>query len=174
MFFLQMSGVPGSGKSTLARALAKKTGAVVLDHDVVKSALLESDGAEFDTRVAGKMSYDIEWALVESFLAQGLSVILDSPCLYTVMVEKGTALAYKHQATYKYVECILEDIHEIDTRLQTRPALTSQNRQVTSKETFLAAFGTSQKPTHTQPLLVDSSRPLDSYLDKVLAYVQES
>ncbi len=42
MFFLQMSGYPGSGKSTLAKEISKNTGAVVVDHDVVKSALMNS------------------------------------------------------------------------------------------------------------------------------------
>jgi predicted kinase len=34
-----MSGFPGSGKSTLAKQIAKRTNAVIIDHDVVKSAL---------------------------------------------------------------------------------------------------------------------------------------
>ena len=42
MFFVQMSGFPGSGKSTLARKIAKRTGGVIIDHDIVKSALLLS------------------------------------------------------------------------------------------------------------------------------------
>lgn len=42
MFFLQMSGFPGSGKSTLARFVAQHTGAVVIDHDIVKTALMEA------------------------------------------------------------------------------------------------------------------------------------
>ena len=42
MFFLQMSGFTGSGKSTLARQISKITGAVIIDHDIVKSALLKS------------------------------------------------------------------------------------------------------------------------------------
>ncbi|GIP29112.1 hypothetical protein J23TS9_42420 [Paenibacillus sp. J23TS9] len=41
MLFLQMSGFPGSGKSTLAREIAKFTKAVIIDHDIVKTGLLE-------------------------------------------------------------------------------------------------------------------------------------
>ena len=37
---LQLSGVPGAGKSTLARSLASDLDLVVLDSDVVKSALM--------------------------------------------------------------------------------------------------------------------------------------
>jgi len=42
MFFLQMSGFPGSGKSTLAKQISKLTNAVIVDHDVSKTALLEA------------------------------------------------------------------------------------------------------------------------------------
>jgi predicted kinase len=42
VFFVQMSGFPGSGKSTLARNISKLTGAVIIDHDIVKSALLHT------------------------------------------------------------------------------------------------------------------------------------
>lgn len=37
-----MSGFPGSGKSTVSKYIAKLTGAVIIDHDVLKSALLKS------------------------------------------------------------------------------------------------------------------------------------
>ena len=37
-----MSGFPGSGKSTLSKYSAKLTGAVIVGHDLVKSALLKS------------------------------------------------------------------------------------------------------------------------------------
>jgi predicted kinase len=171
MFFLQMSGVPGSGKSTLARTISQKTGAIVIDHDIVKSALLTSWGVEINTKVAGKVSYDMEWALIDSFLSQGQSVILDSPCLYTVMIEKGTALAKKYHAQYKYVECSLENIKEIDKRLKTRKRLVSQNDQVSSEVDFRSAFDRSKRPTTLQYLIVDSSKPIEEYIDEVIAYI---
>lgn len=178
MFFLQMSGVPGSGKSTLARALAKQLNAIVLDHDIVKSAMLGS--LEVDTmtmnedhRWVGKVSYNVEWALVDFYLGQGWNVILDSPCLYAVMVEKGMQLAQKHRAAYKYVECILEDLQQIDNRLRTRTAMISQNREVTSEEAFTRAFAQSLHPQEHPYYQVDTSRPLESYLGDVLSYLSE-
>ena len=42
LLLVQMSGAPGAGKSTVAHAIGRRTGAVVLDHDVTKSALLEA------------------------------------------------------------------------------------------------------------------------------------
>ena len=174
MFFLQMSGVPGSGKSTLARAIAKQTDAIIIDHDIVKSALLESEAAAgIAPNTAGVISYDIEWALIDFHLSQGFSVILDSPCIYTVMIEKGTALAAKHRVTYKYVECSLDDIEQIDHRLKTRQRMTSQNGHVASAEAFRKAFEGSTRPAESRYLIVDSSRPMDSYLDEVIAYIKQ-
>lgn len=173
MFFLQMSGVPGSGKSTVARAVSKATGAIVIDHDIVKSALIDSTIGDIDTDSAGKISYRIEWALIDFYLSQGQSVILDSPCLYTEMLEKGTAFSAKHQAKYKYVECVLEDIQEIDHRLRTRERMLSQNTQVTSEEEFRKAFEISKRPTDIHYLVIDSGKPVDSYLDSILSYLNE-
>jgi dephospho-CoA kinase len=46
MFLLQMAGYPGSGKSTLSKKIAKTTGAIVIDRDVIKSSLIVSDVPE--------------------------------------------------------------------------------------------------------------------------------
>ncbi len=71
MFFLQMSGLPGSGKSTLSRQIAKNTGAVVIDHDIVKTALLESlEIRQIETEAAGGISYEIEWVLIDFHLSR--------------------------------------------------------------------------------------------------------
>jgi cytidylate kinase len=55
LFLLQMAGPSGSGKSTLARALAARSGAAVVDLDVIKSAALEA-GAAWD--LAGRLGYE--------------------------------------------------------------------------------------------------------------------
>ena len=174
MFFLQMSGFPGSGKSTLARIIAKSTGAIIIDHDIVKSTLLTSlEMSHIDTKVAGKIAYDIEWSLIDFQLSQGHSVILDSPCFYSEMVEKGTKLSEKHHAKYKYVECYLNDIEEIQKRLKNRTRMISQIQQVTSEEAFVEWVENSKRPPDFECLRVDSVWPLDSYIDQVMSYIDK-
>lgn len=169
-----MSGFPGSGKSTLARIIAKSTGAIIIDHDIVKSTLLTSlEMDHIDTNIAGKIAYDIEWSLIDFHLSQAYSVILDSPCFYSEMVEKGTKLSKTHHAKYKYVECYLNDIEEIQKRLNNRTRMISQIQQVSSEEAFIEWVENSKRPPDFECLKVDSGRPLDSYIDQVISYISK-
>ncbi|MFC6039997.1 AAA family ATPase [Paenisporosarcina macmurdoensis] len=174
MFFLQMSGFPGSGKSTLARRISKITGAVIIDHDIVKSALLESlDTDNIDSNAAGKIAYDIDWSLIDFQLSQGQSTILDSPCFYTEMVEKGIRMTEKYLATYKYVECYLNEIYEIERRIKNRTPMISQIQQVPSEKSFMEWVNKSKKPSDLQCLRVDSGKPIEKYIDEVMLYINK-
>ncbi|MGB5947069.1 AAA family ATPase [Paenisporosarcina sp.] len=174
MFFLQMSGFPGSGKSTLARQVSKITGAVIIDHDIVKSALLKSlDTDNIDSNAAGKIAYDIDWSLIDFHLSQGQSTILDSPCFYTEMVEKGISMTEKYQATYKYVECYLNEIHEIERRIKNRTPMISQIQQVPSEKAFMEWVNKSKKPLDLECLKVDSGKPIEKYIDEVMLYINK-
>jgi predicted kinase len=172
MFFLQMAGFPGSGKSTLAQAVAKRTGAVIVDHDIVKSALLESlENQGMDLEIAGKVSYGIDWSLIEFHLSQGHAVIFDSPCLYAEMLGKGMQLAEKYKVRYKYVECYLNDFQKINKRLKNRDRKISQIGEVLSEEIFSIAVDSSQKPLNVEHLVIDSGKAMNEYLDEVIEYV---
>lgn len=173
MYFCQMSGFPGSGKSTLARLISKNTGAIVIDHDIVKTALLESIDDNIDAKIAGKVSYHIEWSLIDFHLSQGQSVILDSPCLYIEGVEKGSSLTKKHNAKYKYVECYLNDMDEINYRLKNRIRMISQIQQITSKEGFKNAVDNSKRPPNVKCFIADTSQPIDNYIIEVIKYINE-
>lgn len=169
-----MSGFPGSGKSTLSRRIAKSTGAIVIDHDIVKTALLESlETRQIETTDAGGISYEIEWALIDFHLSQGHSVILDSPCLYTEMLEKGMKLSKKYNVKYKYVECYLNNIEEINNRLKKRKRMISQIEKVESEEAFKKWLDGSKRPSDFTYLIVDSGKPLEDYIDKVMVYMNE-
>jgi predicted kinase len=171
MFFLQMSGFPGAGKSTLAREIGKRTGAVVIDHDVVKSALLHAiDDGTIDPKLAGKISYNIDWSLIEFQLSQGNSVVFDSPCFYEEMVGKGTSLSNKFNVNYKYVECILDDLNRINERLKNRNQMISQIKEV-NEDMFNYGLHNSKRPSEDKYLVVDTNQPLENYMDEVIHYL---
>lgn len=166
-----MSGYPGSGKSSLARSIAKHTTAIILDHDIVKSSLMESLGANIGFKEVGKISYDVEWALIDFHLSQGHNVILDSPCLYSELIEKGMNLAQKYNVKYKYVECLLNDYDEINNRLRNREKMISQIEQVPSEEALLNTIKKAQKPANVRIHIVDSSKPIETYIKSVIEYL---
>lgn len=172
MFFLQMSGFPGSGKSTLSREIARRLDAVIVDHDVTKTALLESTAQHsLDPELAGRVAYDLDWALVEFHLSLGRNVILDSPCLYGVMIDRGLAMTANSGATYRYVECLVDDVDEINRRLRERERKLSQIGSV-SPENFYRTVTANKRPAHMHTLTIDINRPLETYLPDVIAYLQ--
>lgn len=89
-FLLQMAGWMGTGKSTIAVQVGAETGAVVIDHDTTKTAIL---AAGVPHPPAGAASYEVVFALTRELLAQGHSVIIDSPSVYASIPERGMAAA---------------------------------------------------------------------------------
>jgi predicted kinase len=178
--FIQMSGAPGSGKSSVAQAIAPQIGAVIIDHDITKSALL---GEDVDPAIAGRASYAVLAALADDLLQQGHNVIFDSPCFYTELLENGQRMANKVGAVYGYVECVVNDLAVLDARLRARQKLPSQvtavyqaitdsagNQQ--SGETLFQEWIANMKRPQTNTLTLDTTQPIDICLAKALAFLQ--
>jgi predicted kinase len=127
MFLLQMSGVPGSGKSTVAAHVVDAFGAVAVDYDVIKSAVLD---AGFDLTSSTKAAYEVMYAQAGHVLAQGHPVVMDSPCFWPRILTEGMEIARQHDANYRYIECQIRDLKLLDERLRRRPRLRSHRRGV--------------------------------------------
>ena len=98
MIIVQMHGEPGSGKSTLARSLGPKLGAVVVDKDLISSGAIR---AGVPVTEAGKLAYEALWLLIPSILEQGFSVIIDSPCFWPNIEQRGREIAGRFSASYR-------------------------------------------------------------------------
>jgi predicted kinase len=122
-FLLQMAGTPGAGKSVLAAGIGRATGAVVLDHDVTKSALLDGGVA---WNVAGPAAYRAGFAVARELLRQGHDVILDSACHYADVVANGERAAAEAGVAYRFIECLCPDDAELVRRRSQRPRRRSQ------------------------------------------------
>lgn len=123
---IQMSGAPGSDKSTLARRLRTALKhSIVIDHDVIRSSLLEQENPCFET--AAKQAYDLQWTLARDAIKQGVCrVIIDSTCNFPKVLHQGMALAAEFGYTYWYIECKMTDIELLDQRLRTREPMLCQ------------------------------------------------
>ncbi|HUY09874.1 MAG TPA: AAA family ATPase [Candidatus Dormibacteraeota bacterium] len=123
LLLVQLAGSPGTGKSVLASALGRALGAVVLDRDVVNSALLDADVGWGGARAP---AHEVMCALAASLLEQGLNVVLDSPSDYAASPQRGLAVARDRGADYRFIECVCEDLEEVGRRLAGRMVRRSQ------------------------------------------------
>lgn len=169
MFLLQMAGFPGSGKSTLAKEISKYIDVVVIDRDVIKSAMTES-GVSDD--IVANASYHVVFSLCRYYLSINKNVIIDTPCYYEESLINGMKIAGEYNAKYKYVECKIEDFDEIQRRLTSRERSISQIESA-QKERFLQALDKSKKPMNLDCLVVDTFKPIETYIQSVLHYIEE-
>jgi predicted kinase len=169
MFLLQMAGFPGSGKSTLAKEISKYIDVVVIDRDVIKSSMIESG---VDLSIVANASYEVVFSLCKYYLGINKSVIIDTPCYYDGSLNNGINIANEYNAEYKYIECRVEDFELINNRLKSRDRSISQIPSA-EKESFLRGMNKSKRPTKTDYLIVDSSLPIELYIQKTLKYIGE-
>ena len=181
-YLVQMSGVPGSGKSTTARELGRRIPAVVFDHDVTKSLLIETGMSH---REAGMLSYRLIQQWTKQLLDQGFSVVIDSPCHYEQLLAVGQRIAAETGSLYRYVECLVDDIDELDRRLRGRSPLPSQFVDVwngpvgrapdesgkSGPEMFREWVRKNKRP-RAGHFEVDTSRPLDECVSEIMRYIR--
>jgi hypothetical protein len=115
-------------------------------------------------------------------LQQGYSVIFDSPCLYVELLERGQQLARALDAHYRYIECVVADLDELDQRLRTRPRMLSQLAGVRSAPTegsgkaqsgddVFRNWMANMKRPNTDYLVLDTTRPVEVCVEAATTYV---
>lgn len=161
---VQMHGEPGSGKSTLASAIGWRLGAVVLDKDVIKAALLRSCVPE---REAAAAAYEVYFAQGSALVEQGHSVVLDNPVFWPRVEQRWLELSALAASPNILIECVCRDRAELRRRLATRDALESQPREPLDLRSHPGSAPTKYEPR----LTLDTTRPLDELAGMALAYV---
>jgi predicted kinase len=165
MLVVQMHGVPGSGKSTVARALAPAIDAVVIDKDVIKSAVLRAGVRE---EQAGAAAYEVYFDVAAEMVRLGHSVILDNPVFWPRVEEKWLALAKLAGSPLLMIECICADERELRHRLATRDAAESQPREPLDLRRYPGTIEVTR-----DRLTLDTTRALDAIVEEALAYVRQ-
>jgi predicted kinase len=162
---VQMHGEPGSGKSTLAHALGEALGALVIDKDVIKAALLRS-GIPEQQAAAG--AYEVFFAQARAFVAAGHAVVLDNPVFWEPVERRWLEIADAAGSPRILIECVCSDRDELARRLTTREAVESQPRTPLDLARHPGAT-----PTPFQPrLTLDTTRPLADLVDEAVSYVE--
>ena len=163
LFVVQMHGEPGSGKSTLARAIGRELPAVVLDKDIISSAMLRSGQATGST---GPSSYLALYGLARSVVEQGYSVVIDSPCLWPSIEEHGRGIANATHARYAMIECVCPaDV--VERRLATRERLKSN-----PAARMTGPMSPGMRAPTCRRLILDSTRGVTDLAADAVAYIR--
>ena len=166
LFLLQMAGLPGSGKTSLARAIGRETGAAVIDKDEIMA------GAQrfgIEASKTGALAYEIGYGLARSILANGLSVVLDSPANFVAIRETGARIACETGARYYIIECsVPRDVAEDRIRCR-QPVQALHPVTLAGLDLDFERPGTA--PLAEPRLTMETTRPLDECLRYALEYI---
>ena len=165
LVLIQMHGPPGSGKSTLARALGHALPAVVIDKDLIASALIRHGVPYAD---AGAPSYQVMYAQAARFLEDGQSVVFDSPCFWPRIEQTTRRIAANAGARWVMIEtACAEDLR--DARLANRERLESNPA---ARDTGPMREG--MYLPKCERVTVDTASPLDRCLEAALSGIAAS
>jgi predicted kinase len=164
------TGLPGTGKSSLANATGRTLGLPVFSRDRLEAALRRCQITSEHGRGAGWAAYELLTELSSVQLRLGVSVILDSVATYTNVRATWRALAAHYQAGFCVIECICSD------ETLWRQRLLSRRRDIpgwpeldwSDVEDVRRRF----VPWTNERLIVDSVEPLETNLEKVVAYLK--
>ena len=103
-----MAGLPGSGKSTLARALAKRSGGIVLDKDLIRASLFPAARIEYSTTqddfVVEVMLNTAEYSLRQD--PTTLFILDGRPFSRKYQISRVIARSKQIGTTWRIVECV--------------------------------------------------------------------
>ena len=166
LFLLQMAGHSGTGKTALSRAIAKHTGAAVIEKDVIMAAAQTCGIEPSDT---GGLAYEVGFDLARRMLQNGMSVVHDSAAYFTWIREKGARVAEEAGARYLIIECVAPD-EVAEQRLNRRvPVQALHPITLAMVDTKYARPGTA--PLTEPRLTVDTTRAFDECLHAALEYI---
>ncbi len=165
---LVMSGLPGTGKSELAQQVGARLRLPVFSVEAIESAVLRSGLAQsFETGLA---AYLVAEALADSQLKMGQGVIVDAVNAVEPAKDMWRGLAARHGLALRVVECSCSD-EELHRRRLSARGQRFDNFPEPSWEDILRTrleYTSWREPA----LAVDSALPLESNVERVLAWVQ--
>jgi len=170
--WIAMAGLPGSGKSTLARGLAQELAGVLLDKDVIRSALFPPQAIEYSSHqddFVVEIMFQVAAYLVEKEPQR--PIILDGrPFIRRYQVERLLQAAHGAGTSLKILECVCraETARRRLDRTSQGASHLAQNRDL---DLYLA-MKKQAEPIQVPHLVVDTDQELQVCLKACLEYLK--
>jgi putative acetyltransferase len=163
---VMLAGLPGTGKTTLAYALARALPWIVLDKDLVNTALINAD---INQNKAGPLSYDVLFDLAEDMVAvQRHSIILDTAGRQPIILNRALQIASRAAAILKVIRLVAPRevrLHRMTARVPG-PSQWSEDETTDTEEAQWYAH------LPADSLTISSTPPVEELLPSVLKFLQ--
>lgn len=161
---IAVGGIIASGKSTIAGMLSRALHAPVVTADATRKHLAglgreERGGAELYTPEWNTRTQREVLRRAGQVLASGRTVILDTTFRSRELRREARALAGKHGAPFRMVECRIEE-EEARRRLRARGSRGVSDAREDLLDAFLASWEPIDELPPAELVRVDTSRPL--------------
>jgi predicted kinase len=159
------AGPPASGKSTVGGRLAERRNMVHLEMDLIRAAVLPDS---LHTREDREVAYKIMHLMAETLLGLGHDVIVNAG--YSHPEDQGAVqeIAKRTQSRLFWIECVVPAevaVQRCRGRFGKHPGLDLIDDRVIDLVTHFPYSGAG--------LLVDSTEPVDSCLERVEGYLDQ-
>lgn len=164
-----MAGLPGTGKSTLARAVAQRTGAIVLDKDVIRAAMFPTAvdyTFEQDDVVMGAMLSAAHYLL--RYDREKIVILDGRPFSRNSQLRSVIDFADALPNEWRLIECVCRE-ETARSRLETDKSHPAMNR---NWDLYLAVK-TRYEPKPQPKLVVDTDQRLPDCVEQALIYVED-
>ncbi len=137
---------------------------VIIDHDVSKTALLRACPVDY-TNQLGSVAYEIDWAMVEFQLALGRNVILDSPCLYDVMLSTRYRTCHGHMGQPIALSTVWSRMSN-ESIIGLRHDFVVRVKSLLSLQNIIQMLSSPRNTEHASHSRADTSQPVSSLYRK--------
>ncbi len=167
-----MAGLPGCGKTTLAQALAAQTDGVLLNKDVIRSALFPPGEIEYST---GQDDFCQQVMMEVASYILGKTpermVFLDGrPFSRRYQIEQVTNLASELKQEFRIIECVCSEA----TARQRLEQQATQGEHPAANRDFALYLRVKQsfEPIAAPKTVIDTEQPLEVCAKQALAAIR--
>ena len=164
-----MAGLPGTGKSTVARAVAQRTGAIVLDKDIIRAAMfpttIDYTSGQDDVVMEAMLSaaqYLLRHDLASIVILDGRPFSQNSQLRHVIDFAEGAP------TQWKLIECVCHE-EVARRRLESDRSHPAANRDWNLYQAVKARY----EPKPQPKLVVDTDQELSDCVEQVMAYLKD-
>lgn len=163
-----VAGLPGTGKSTLAEAVARRTGAAVIDKDRIRAALFAPQDIEYSSQQ--------DDFCMELMLQTARYLLVRNPSRTVLLDGRTFSQAYQRDRVREYSESIAQPWLILECICAETTALVRIARDVAAgshparnrTEELYTSVRTSWEPILQPSAIIDTDQPLEACLRQAL------